>query len=238
MNAKDLFEAELKKRGFDFEIESESGRHAVNAGGTTFLVSLENLARDLEREGDPAAVSRFVDSIERAASQDDADYALEKADFREPLSDRVDKVLVHVSSDGNRIAWVNEEMLGKLNVSLEEASAIGLRNLSNYLAAATIDHSEIDGVRLAMIETTLPFKAAFVIAPNLRQLVERTIGWPIVAVTPNRDFLYLWAAKHTDFVNRVGEVVVREFKGASYPITPEVFEISDDGIEAIGEFPV
>ena len=58
-----------------------------------------------------------------------------------------------------------------------------------------------------------------------------------MAVVPDRDFLYLWAARHTEFAGRVGGVVVREFAKASYPISTEIYEISDAGIRAIGTFP-
>jgi len=58
-----------------------------------------------------------------------------------------------------------------------------------------------------------------------------------LAVVPDRDFLYLWAARHKDFAPRVGRVLVREYSKASYPISTEVYEITNQGIQAIGEFP-
>jgi hypothetical protein len=63
------------------------------------------------------------------------------------------------------------------------------------------------------------------------------LGWPLMAVAPDRDFLFLWAARHTDFVGRVGSVVVREYSEASYPISTEVWEITETRIKAVGEFP-
>jgi hypothetical protein len=32
--------------------------------------------------------------------------------------------------------------------------------------------------------------------------------------------------------------VVREYKGAAYPISTEVYEVSDDAFRAVGAFPV
>ena len=64
--------------------------------------------------------------------------------------------------------------------------------------------NEIDGVELGFIATWLPFKASLVLAPNLREIVGARLGWPLMAVVPDRDFLYLWAARHTNFVQRVG----------------------------------
>ncbi len=96
---------------------------------------------------------------------------------------------------------------------------------------------DIDGVQLGFIGTPLPFKASLILAPNLREVVGAVLGWPLMAVVPDRDFLYIWGARHTEFVQRVGGVVVREYSKASYPISTEVYEITDQKIRAIGEFP-
>ena len=63
--------------------------------------------------------------------------------------------------------------------------------------------------------------------------------WPaaVLGVMPARDFLYLWNATEKGFVNRLGGVVVREFEASPYPISRDVFEVSDGGLRAIGEFP-
>ncbi len=58
-----------------------------------------------------------------------------------------------------------------------------------------------------------------------------------MAVAPDRDFLYLWAAKHEKFVIRVGSTTVEQYSKASYPLSAEVYSVSDAGIKAIGEFP-
>ena len=58
-----------------------------------------------------------------------------------------------------------------------------------------------------------------------------------MAVAPDRDFLYVWAAKHDKFVNRVGRTTVEEYSKASYPLSTEVYSVSDGGITVIGEFP-
>ena len=57
-------------------------------------------------------------------------------------------------------------------------------------------------------------------------------------VVPDRGFLYLWAAQHDKFANRLGGVVVEEYAKASYPISTEVYSISDQGVRAVGEFPL
>jgi len=248
--AEELFEAELSRRGIAFEIDPESGRYAIERTGGRFLVNLDNIAREFERDGEIDRIFRFVDTIQNATPSagsfvvenvfwalEPSDYE-EKADYREAISDRVDRVLVHLSPDIGGITWVSPEILTKLGVSYEVAGQVAYANLSKELSASSIEYSDIDGVRLGRINTKLPFKTALILAPNLREVAGPVLGWPLLAVTPDRDFLYLWDARNSDFTGRVGSVVVREFNEAPYPISTEVFSISDNGIEAIGEFPV
>lgn len=250
MTTRALFETELDRRGLIYKIDPESGRHAVEVGGYQMLISLDNLQRDVNRDGDSGRVSRFVDAIlvssaisSTPPSAEQLYWCLEphsykeSADFRVALSDKVDRVLVHVSADDRLVSWATPDMLGSLGISETEAAARAFTNLARALSEATVESQAIDGVQLGFISTKLPFKASLILAPNLKDVVQAKLGWPLMAVAPDRDFMYLWAARHTDFVGRVGSVVVREYSQASYPISAEVWEITDAKIQAVGEFP-
>ncbi len=250
MNVQTQFEDELRRRGLSFSIDDESGRHAVEIGDWRTLVSLDNLRRDVAGDGDLGRVARFVDAVvasagdpESGLSADQLYWCLEpsnyeeRADYRVAMSDCVDRVLVSLSDDGRLVTWVTPSMLDSLGLSEADAGAMAFANLGRALSEASVESQDIDGVQLGFVGTSLPFKASLMLAPNLREVVETVLGWPLMAVVPDRDFLYLWAARHTDFVRRVGGVVVREYSQASYPISTEVYEITDKSIRAIGEFP-
>jgi hypothetical protein len=250
MNVRNLFEEELKKRGLAFSIDANSGRHILDVGGGKMLISLENLERDVSREKDVDLVSRFVNSILTSSSLSDIPFApeqlfwcfepndyKERADFREPLSDCVDRVLVRLSPDGRLITWITARMLESLGMSEFDAKEQAFTNLARTLRESKIETMENGDVQLGFINTPLPFKTALILAPNLKEIVGPILGWPLMAVIPDRNFLYLWAAKHNNFVGRVGHIVVREFSKSPYPISTEVFEITDKEIRAIGAFP-
>ena len=164
------------------------------------------------------------------------DY-VEKADFRKSVSDKVDRVLVLLSKDRSKITWITPKMLETAGLTLEAATALGFENLSREMQIAKIEFKEIEGVRLCFVNTELPFKASLILAPSLRKCVEETLGWPLQAVAPDRNFLYLWAARHETFVGRVGGVVVEEYAKAPYPLSTEVYSIDDTGVRRIGAFP-
>ena len=250
MDVRELFEDELRRRGLTFSIDPQSGRHELEIGGGQMLVSLDNLQRDVGRDGDAGRVSRFVDAVVASSGESDnslsadqlywslepSDYE-ERADFRVAMSDRVDRVLVCVSADRRLISWVTPSMLDSLGLGEADAGARAFANLGLALSEASVHVEDIDGVQLGFVNTVLPLKASLILAPNLCDVVGPMLGWPLMAVVPDRDFLYLWAARHTDLVQRVGSVVMNEYSQASYPISTEVYEISDEEIRAVGEFP-
>lgn len=251
MSVRDQFERELTERGFSFEIDPESGCHLVSVDESQLKISLENLERELADGVDADRVARFVDTILASAQTSEDDYAAdrlywslepndyeEKADYCEPVSDSVDRVLVHLSQCGTMITWVTPDILEGLGLSSEDASRHGFANLAREVEAATLEAQNVDGMPLGFVITELPFKAAMILAPNLRQLVEEKLGWPVLAVVPDRDFLYMWGAQHEELTQRVGPVVVREFTRSPYSISTEVYQIVDDGVRAIGAFPV
>lgn len=248
--ARDAFEAELGKRRIPFTVQKETGRYQLKVDGTELLISIENLQRDFASDGDLGRVARFIDTVVTTATTDGKsldprrlfwcfepnDY-VEKADYRKPVSGHVDRVLVLLSIDNTLITWVSPGMLAKANLAENVAEKIAFENLSREMEGAKIEFSEIDGVRLGYSNTTLPFKASLLMAPNLKVCIENKLGWPVLAVAPDRNFLYLWAAKHEKFVNQVGSTTVEQYSKASYPLSAEVYSVSDSGLKAIGEFP-
>lgn len=249
MQVQKLFEEELANRGVAWSIDAESGRHCIEMNGGRMLVSLTNLERDVASSDDTGKIARFVDAIfesENATSDTPSaerlywilepnDY-VEKPFFREAVSKRADRVLVHLAADRKLVTWVTPDMLQMLDLTIDQAEAVAFHNLERALSEATLETSDHDDVTLGYIATPLPFKTALILAPNLKKVLGQTLGWPLLAVTPDRDFLYLWAARHSDFSSRLGEIVVREYAEAPYPISTEIFELSDLGVRASGAF--
>jgi hypothetical protein len=246
-----IFEQELKRRGVAFRFDDESQRYVIQRQDLNVFLSLDNLAREYARDPDDARVTHFIDlalsgpprtpdSWEEAKRSvlfclEPSDH-VEPADFRKHVSDRVDRVLIYFDVLKGTIDWITPDMLDGWRVTADEAEAVALSNLAAVLVSASIGHTDIDGVRLGIVTTPLPFKTALVLAPNLKEVVSPVLGWPLHAVIPDHDFLYLWDARHTTFMERLGGVVVEQFAESPHPLTTEVIEIGDEGIRAIGAF--
>ncbi len=249
MKCSEAFEKELQGRGLVFVRDQSSGRYRVTVQGRELDVSLENLERLYSRSNDPSAIAAFVDAIvstgqeERPEiSRDRLFWILEPNDhklpppFRHPVSKQADRVLVHIPIDGAIVSWVTDDMLSRIGLSVEEAGAIAFDNLAMELDKVSVEELDVGKVTLVTFGTELPCKTALLLAPNLAESLEKMMEVPAMAVAPDRDFLYIWPSKHTDFAGKLAGVVTREFAEAPYPLSTEVFKITGKGIEAVGAF--
>jgi hypothetical protein len=97
--------------------------------------------------------------------------------------------------------------------------------------------TEDRGHKIGMISTELTgFKAALLFSPRLRELVEPHLGWPVLAVAPCRDFVYVFGVNARELFDKIGGITIQQYNEGGYPISTEVFEIGPDGVKALGEF--
>jgi hypothetical protein len=88
-----------------------------------------------------------------------------------------------------------------------------------------------------MVPVSSVFKASVIFAPGFKRFASKKLEWPILAVIPCRDFIYILSEKDKALLNRMGQVVQKEYRESGYQITTEVLKVSDEGIKAIGKFP-
>ncbi|CAN5685952.1 hypothetical protein BH11VER1_BH11VER1_33440 [soil metagenome] len=249
MDAKTLFEEELLKRGHKFNIEEDTGLYCIEQEGMTLRLNLENLAREYAGGGMPERVSQYLDHMLSGTSIKDVKVTAESLYWslesnnhgksqviRIPVSEKTDRVLVRLIPELGAIVWVDEESLQAAGLLDFEAEAEAYINLDTAAHDATVGYSEIDGIRLGYLNSSVPFTSSLILAPNFRALVEPVLGWPVYAVTPTRDIVFIWYAGHKGFEERVGPIVVQKFLNASYPISTEVYEITDGSVRVAGEF--
>lgn len=252
MDVRELFRAELARRGAAYTVTGD-GLWAVSVGSMQVLVSLDNLDRQLTLDrqldsdgADSERIAAFTSQILAAARlspvtasglywfTEPNDYEV-TAEIRAPVSRQLDRVLVHVSDDGGLIRWVAHAHLEKAGLTAADAAERAWANLDLAVRQAQVKTIETAGAAVAMLATVLPSKASLLLAPALREMIEDVIGWPVLAVAPDRDFVYLWNANRRDLISGMGGVVFREHARAPYPLSTEIFEISDS-LRAIGTY--
>jgi hypothetical protein len=248
--ARERFLAELAAHGITPE-ELEDGAYRIVLGEMTLTVNLENKGREFDQTGDEEILKHFVNAILQhrtmlpeswEAVRRHLYFAAEPADHdfgdtcRQPVSDQVALVLVYLAEPGQHIVWMTPSLLTSLGVSRELAEAHAVDNLARLLSETPIETKEADGHRLGMLATHSPLKASLIFAKNLREKAEPLLGWPILAVIPCRDFVYLIPDSARALFPRIAQIVIEQYTRHGYPISTEVFQIDSEKVEAIGEF--
>jgi uncharacterized protein YtpQ (UPF0354 family) len=251
--ADDIFCSKLDERGIEYAV-SQEGLYEVQLDDQTVTVSLDNLRRNYDRDGDADAIVRFVarldaDFFSETPSWDDVRpyvrYSLEPSDYETGLddalfnavSDELNQVFVYTSPDGYRITWINDSMLEAWGVTREQVVRQAEENMSAIIADTNFEVEDVQGYQLGMISTNeTSFKASLILSPAFRDLVSPTHGWPVYVVAPCRDFAYVVRHDNREFLGRLGRVVINEYRKSGYPITTDVLQVSDDGIISIGGF--
>lgn len=249
-----IFEDRLRELGFSFEIKEDNCYDVSFGEDQTSTVYLENKRKEFEKDPDPEIIFRFIDQVQRSNQlhnttweeakpylrfQLDGDHYQDFPDdvLFEPVAEGLIKIYVYTSPDGELITWIANHLIEKWQTDSDTIKQIAEQNMNTIVANTKLEIDEIDSVPLGMLSTEEgAFKASLVLASGFKDLVIDQLGFPVYAVTPDRDFVYLVPTKHTEFLGRIGSVVCREYDNSSYPISKEVFELSDEGLTIIGSF--
>jgi hypothetical protein len=250
-----MFLEEVTRRGLPAPVLQDDGRYEMKIEELTVTICLDNLIKDYASDHDAARIPHFVDAIVSTLlsagrpvpptwkeAETGVRYAAEPSDydFGDAIADRISdtlyRLLAYSHPDEARIVWLTPAMIEDWKKSLEEVRDTALRNLASQLAATEFHVEDVEGMKLGWFQSSSAFKAAFLFAPNLREYLNPHLGWPVYAVAPNRDFVYLFAQTDKDLIPRVAGIVVEQYEEGGYPISLEVFAISDDGFVAIGRF--
>ncbi len=245
-----LFRAELTKRGVTFSGPNSEGLYAVMAEEGERTISLYNLQRSFDRDRDPEAVARFVGFVLKPLSLPPWEkakglvcYSAEPSgsDFGDTLhakvSDGVTKIITLTDISEGTVTWLTSACLAEWEVTREQLESAANDNLSRLLDGKQLETTEVDGMHLGMVPVDSPYKASIIFSAGFKRFVSTELGWPVLVTIPCRDFIYVISEKDKALLERMGKVVQSEYRESAYPITTEVLRISDDGIEAIGEFP-
>lgn len=247
------FTLRIEDLGLAIDHIDDDGQIHIEAGGGSLKVSLDNVRKSYERDGDFEHLDSLIASIHEYLMETptpvwndckkDVYLSLFPSDFdfkdfiNEPVTPEFNKY--YTLKVAEQYIWINTLQLEKWDIDeqvLKEQVAI---NMVALLENSTIETSTLnDGTILAYFDTLIEeLKAALVFSNNLKEKISPILGWPVYCVLPVRDFCYLFSeADMETLVETLAATVVKEYNESGYEITTEIIKISDDGIEAIGKY--
>lgn len=247
----DRFVAALRERGWSFE-QLDDGIYLVELGGRVLTLSSRNIRAEVLRDGDDGVIGRFLDDVARTGQPlppwpaamaglfpmiDSIDVQLTPEAVMRPLSEQARVVLVHHVQDTGTLRFVRASDLAAWGVTADEAWQHAEQSFRTIVAATRVELREAGGSLIGMLHAHEPYKASMILSPGLKGQIPAELGWPVYAVAPARDFVFLFRKDDEGILARLGAVVTREFRASGYPVSTEVWELSDAGVRAVGAFP-
>lgn len=249
----DEFKSQIEKKGMRIDSVYATGLIYISQGELTFKIRLDNVRRNYERDKDESHISDLVQTLGSYSIELPENWADAKEfiyislfpndhDFQDVshtrLTDEFSKVYVFSGQD--KLTWITKHDLEKWNITETELEIQANNNADKLLKTTTITVYTIENRKLGLIEvghTTL--KGAVLFAPTMKEKIKMDFGFPFYAVIPVRDFCYIFSEKDFQFLSsRIGKIVVDEYKQSGYPITTEILKFTDNGVEAVGKYPV
>jgi len=247
------FKAGIEEKGMKIESVEHDGLINIFRGDAKLKVSLDNVRRNYERDHDESAIDEFAETVanikmgspgtwEQVRGQIYCSLLPLAALAGDPIYQPITMVFgkVYVYTGGNKLTWIDFSEMERWNISRQELEEQAGRNADLLLNEAIIKYELIDGRKLGFLESNQPsLKTALLFAPSIRQRVEPIFGFPFYAVLPVRDFCYIFSeADFEFFTQRIGGVVVEEYKKSGHQLSTEVLKFEEDGVDSIGQYPV
>jgi hypothetical protein len=90
-------------------------------------------------------------------------------------------------------------------------------------------------IEYATVRSPQPIVASAVLAPGFLRMFEDTLGPKVIVAVPNRFVAFVFPALASNYTE-YAPMIFREYRETTMPVSVEVFEISAEGVRAIGIF--
>lgn len=142
-----------------------------------------------------------------------------------------DTVIVFVTDLPHMTVSITTEQLIRWNLSIEEAEALARENLDNYVPDLEVQLVESkEGGKAAILGQHDGYDAARLLLSGLYDRLAGQLGGNFNVATPARDMFVAFSYGPDEFVRRLHSRVEHDYKRLPYPICPELFYVTRDGV--------
>lgn len=149
-----------------------------------------------------------------------------------------DTVIVFVTDLPHMTVSITTEQQLRWNLSLDEMDEIARHNLNEYTPDLEVQLVESkEGGRAAIISQHDGYDAARLLLGGLYTRLAAQLGGDFYVATPARDMFVAMSTKPEPFVARLRDRVMQDFRRLPYPICPDFFLVTRDGVAGTKEEP-
>lgn len=140
-----------------------------------------------------------------------------------------DTVIVYVLDLPTATVSLTVDQLLGWGIDAHQADVLARRNLIRHRDTPRIVHSP-EGGRAALFCRRDGYDASRLLADDLHERLSPILGGDFLVSLPSRDSFLAISTKVSDFVIRMRKRTQNEHRRLPYPISPEFFHVSRDGV--------
>jgi len=149
-----------------------------------------------------------------------------------------DTVVVFVTDLPHMTVSITTEQQLRWNLSVEEMEEIARNNLNEYAPDLEVQLVESkEGGKAAIISQHDGYDAARLLLGGLYERLAPQLGGDFFVATPARDMFVALSPRPAPFIERLRERVMHDFRRLPYPISPDFFLVTRDGVAGMKEYP-
>lgn len=150
-----------------------------------------------------------------------------------------DTVIVFVTDLPHMTVSITTEQQLRWNISLDEMDQIARHNLDEYAPELEVQLVESkEGGRAAIISQHDGYDAARLLLGGLYQRLAGQLGGNFYVATPARDMFVAMSTGPEPFLNRLKDRVLQDYRRLPYPISPDFFLVTRDGVVGMKDAPL
>jgi len=142
-----------------------------------------------------------------------------------------DTVIVFVTDLPHMTISITTEQIVRWKLTIDEIETIARENLDQYVPELELQLVESkEGGKAAILSQHDGYDAARLLLGTLYDRLAPQLGGDFYVATPARDMFVAFSPGPETFVRRLQERVAQDFKRLPYPICPDFFYVTRDGV--------
>ncbi len=158
-----------------------------------------------------------------------------RPEVTEPIPNAQRTVLAAAYLDGDEPVYFARKQFDALNVTFEQFMGKSRANAASKKLKVEFVRNAKKVIECARVTSEDPLTATFVLSPDFPKKFADTLGPKILVAIPNRYTIYAFPALAADYKS-YAPAILSAYHESAHPVSLEVFEVSRDGIKAMGEY--